>query len=209
MGRGRSENRDDWEDKRQEILATAVRMFADNNLELVTMRDIGQACGLHISTLYHYFPSKAALYEAAREWTYRTTTTLVLESLHRSTDPLQRVRDFADAIVNFFLSNDAAVGILERELIFNMGKDRRSITFPSFMGEPVKVLGPILHELRPGILKSMPVERLAEVLWDIAWGVCRYLPAHSAVTKRKLRDADKKDVTTEVWTVFERVLVTD
>lgn len=209
MGRGRSENRDDWKDKRQEILTIAVRMFADNNLESVTMRDIGRACELHISTLYHYFPSKAALYEAAREWTYLSTTKLVLDSLHRSTEPLQRVRDFADAIVNFFLSNDAAVGILERELIINMGKDRHSISFPTFMGEPVKVLGPILKELRPSILNIIPVERLAEILWDTAWGVCRFLPAHSAVTKRKLRDADKKRVTTEVWTVFERVLAND
>jgi AcrR family transcriptional regulator len=54
--------------KRDAVLAAAVRCFAARGLAGTGMRDIARAAGLTEGTLYHYFPSKAALIEGAFRW---------------------------------------------------------------------------------------------------------------------------------------------
>jgi AcrR family transcriptional regulator len=54
--------------KREVVLAAAVRCFAAHGLAGTGMRDIAHAAGLTEGTLYHYFPSKDALIEDAFRW---------------------------------------------------------------------------------------------------------------------------------------------
>jgi AcrR family transcriptional regulator len=54
--------------KREAILAAAIRCFAVQGLAGTGMRDIARAAGLTEGTLYHYFPSKDALIEEAFRW---------------------------------------------------------------------------------------------------------------------------------------------
>ena len=54
--------------KREAVLAAAVRCFAAHGLAGTGMRDIARAAGLTEGTLYHYFPSKDALIEGAFRW---------------------------------------------------------------------------------------------------------------------------------------------
>jgi AcrR family transcriptional regulator len=54
--------------KRDAILAAAVRCFAAQGLAGAGMRDIARAAGLTEGTLYHYFPSKEGLIAEAFRW---------------------------------------------------------------------------------------------------------------------------------------------
>jgi AcrR family transcriptional regulator len=54
--------------KRDVILAAAVRCFAAHGLGGAGMRDIARAAGLTEGTLYHYFPSKEGLIAEAFRW---------------------------------------------------------------------------------------------------------------------------------------------
>jgi AcrR family transcriptional regulator len=54
--------------KRDAVLAAAIRCFAAQGLAGTGMRDIARAAGLTEGTLYHYFPSKDALIEEAFRW---------------------------------------------------------------------------------------------------------------------------------------------
>ena len=54
--------------KREAVLAAAVRCFAAHGLAGAGMRDIARAAGLTEGTLYHYFPSKDALIAEAFRW---------------------------------------------------------------------------------------------------------------------------------------------
>jgi AcrR family transcriptional regulator len=49
------------EQRREEILDAAVRLFCEKGYEGTTIRDIARAVGVTEGLLYHYFPSKAAL----------------------------------------------------------------------------------------------------------------------------------------------------
>jgi AcrR family transcriptional regulator len=54
--------------KREAVLAAAIRCFAAHGLAGTGMREIARAAGLTEGTLYHYFPTKNALIEEAFRW---------------------------------------------------------------------------------------------------------------------------------------------
>ena len=59
--------------KREQIVAASVRSFASRGVARTSMRRIARAVGITDATLYHYFPSKQALLEAAfRSATFQT-----------------------------------------------------------------------------------------------------------------------------------------
>ena len=51
-------------DQRGRILDAALPLMADGGGHAMSMRSLASACGLNVATLYHYFPSKAALLDA-------------------------------------------------------------------------------------------------------------------------------------------------
>lgn len=57
----------DPEERKRELLDTAMRLFAEHGYEAVSMRDISQAAGVTPGLSYHYFDSKQKLFAAALE----------------------------------------------------------------------------------------------------------------------------------------------
>ncbi|WP_341531097.1 TetR/AcrR family transcriptional regulator [Nostoc sp. UHCC 0302] len=53
----------DHEQYRREMLSKCFDLFADKGYAAVTMREIAQGLEVSTGTLYHYFPSKKALFE--------------------------------------------------------------------------------------------------------------------------------------------------
>jgi AcrR family transcriptional regulator len=53
----------DHEQYRKELLAKCFDIFAQRGYGAATMRQISQSLGVSTGTLYHYFPSKRALFE--------------------------------------------------------------------------------------------------------------------------------------------------
>lgn len=53
------------EERKQEIMDVAMRVFAENGYERTTMRDIAAAVGVVPGLCYRYFDSKQDLFEAA------------------------------------------------------------------------------------------------------------------------------------------------
>lgn len=51
------------EQYRKELLSKCFDLFAQKGYGSITMRQIAQGMGVSTGTLYHYFPSKAALFE--------------------------------------------------------------------------------------------------------------------------------------------------
>ena len=53
--------------RRQELLDTAMAVFAEKGYETTTMRDIAMAAGVAAGLCYHYFQNKEMLYRQAVE----------------------------------------------------------------------------------------------------------------------------------------------
>lgn len=54
-------------DQRTRILGIALDLMSARGAQTMSMRQLAAACGLNVATLYHYFPSKAALLQAVLE----------------------------------------------------------------------------------------------------------------------------------------------
>src|SRR5438034_11825619 len=52
-------------DQRNRILELTLGLMADHGASGTSMRAVAGACGLNVATLYHYFPSKHDLLQAA------------------------------------------------------------------------------------------------------------------------------------------------
>lgn len=53
------------EERKQEILDTAMRLFYEKGYEKTSMTDIAKAIGVAQGLCYRYFPSKEALFDSA------------------------------------------------------------------------------------------------------------------------------------------------
>jgi AcrR family transcriptional regulator len=54
-------------DQRTHILGCALGLMSERGAPDTSMRNLADACGLNVATLYHYFPSKTALVHAVIE----------------------------------------------------------------------------------------------------------------------------------------------
>lgn len=52
------------EERREQILETAARIFARKGFEGATTKDLAKACGVSESALYKHFPSKEAIFDS-------------------------------------------------------------------------------------------------------------------------------------------------
>jgi len=153
---------EEWNQKRNQVLETAARLFAQQGSNTVSMRDIGAACNLHMSTLYHYFPSRAALYEEVCRWACEYASAVCLRPLLAAGTPQQRLHNFVQTIAHLFIENGPAAGILDRELVYN-NTPLENLNFPSISKEPVIALEALLKEMSPPLLKSIQAKRLGEI----------------------------------------------
>ncbi|MBQ6430573.1 MAG: TetR/AcrR family transcriptional regulator [Oscillospiraceae bacterium] len=68
----RNPERDELEmsERRERILETGFRIFAEKGIEAVAMQDVAATCGVGIATLYRYFSTKPAFVIAigAKKW---------------------------------------------------------------------------------------------------------------------------------------------
>lgn len=57
--------------RREKILETAYRVFAEHRITPVTMNDIAKAAGIGVATLYRYYSSKPDLVVAVGTWVWQ------------------------------------------------------------------------------------------------------------------------------------------
>lgn len=104
----------------------------------------------------------------------------------------------------FFHENGAAAALMDRELLFNGGKQKSRI-LPPISRQPLGLVCEFLTELNPPILASMSPVRLSEVLWDVIYGIVRYKSAHVRVEERSAEELDVRLTIDEVLIVIRHM----
>lgn len=94
---------------RQRILLAAVETFARTGLAGTSVRDIAKRARIRVSTLYHYFASKEALYHAVQERVHAQVRELVVTALGRGRDFKDTAATAIRELFDFFLRNRAYV----------------------------------------------------------------------------------------------------
>jgi AcrR family transcriptional regulator len=101
----------DGDKTRERILSAALETFARHGLLGTSVRDIAQRARIRVSTLYHYFPSKEALYAEVQEHVHGRVRALVVDALGRNQDLREVTRAVIGVIFDFFLENPAFLQI--------------------------------------------------------------------------------------------------
>ena len=101
---------------RREIVEAAWNLARDNGLAGVSLRDLGKRVGMQAPSLYSYFPSKAAIYdamfgEAARAFLER------LQTLDMPRDPERRLLTSARAFAEFCVEDPVRYQLLFQRTI--------------------------------------------------------------------------------------------
>jgi AcrR family transcriptional regulator len=81
-------------DTRARTLLAAQVQFGERGFAGVSMDQLAKAAGVNVRAIYHYFPSKRALFDAAAEATFETYGALVLEHVFCHEDTRSRLHGF-------------------------------------------------------------------------------------------------------------------
>jgi AcrR family transcriptional regulator len=94
---------------RERLLVAAVETFARTGLAGTSVRDIAKRARIRVSTLYHYFPSKEALYHAVQDRVHGQVRELVITALGQGRDFKETAATAIRELFDFFLRNRAYV----------------------------------------------------------------------------------------------------
>lgn len=94
---------------RERVLVAAIETFGRTGLAGTSVRDIAKRARIRVSTLYHYFPSKEALYHAVQERVHGQVRELVVAALGRGRDFKETAGTAIRELFDFLLHNRAYV----------------------------------------------------------------------------------------------------
>jgi AcrR family transcriptional regulator len=179
--------------RREEILATAARMFASSGLK-VSLQEIAEACGILAGSLYHHFASKEAIV-AELIAAYRADLEALADDARASLDSpqrsdLERIVQFAEAIVGCATRHPAA--LLQTLYMAPSDKDPRgSLSTPFAPDVIVQAMNAILHAarengyIRPDTNPEMLASQLCESMFNSGLGTYHLKPEGTEVPRTK------------------------
>ena len=104
----------DREQYRKQLLTESFELFAEIGYGKITMRQLAQKLGISTGTLYHYFPSKEAMFlQLVEELVQRDITNFLIQAESVSPDVRSRVKgilDFTQANRDYF-SKQLTIGL--------------------------------------------------------------------------------------------------
>src|SRR5690242_8434572 len=94
---------------RERVLATALDTFAREGFAGASMRDIAKRARIRVSSLYHYFPSKEALYAAVLARLQDEMRDVTFGVMSKGHDLRGMAREVIGRLFDFLLANRAYV----------------------------------------------------------------------------------------------------
>jgi AcrR family transcriptional regulator len=92
---------------RERVVVAAVETFARQGLAGASVRDIARRARIRVSSLYHYFPSKEALYEEVQERAHAQIREIMLSVVAKDLDLRATAREGIGRLFDFFVANRA------------------------------------------------------------------------------------------------------
>lgn len=167
--RGRPRDEAHVQQRREEILDAAARVFARGGYPGTEIQAVADACGVSKGTIYLYFPSKQELFLAAVDRGMRRLCAAVEAAIADVADPLEYVAVGIRAYLQFFRDHPEFVELLIQERA--EFRDRKK---PTYFEHREANLGRWRDRYRElmaaGRIRTMPVDRVLDVLGNLLYG---------------------------------------
>ncbi len=89
------------QDRREEILEKAVKVFLKKGYEKATMRDLGKTVGIQAPGLYHYFKSKKDILHQINEDSWQKLHEMILDKAKELNDPEERIKLYIRNMIKY------------------------------------------------------------------------------------------------------------
>jgi len=155
-------------DMQAHILRLSTALFAKKGFDGVSVREISAAVGSTLATIYHHFPDKQALYDAAVHHAFAYMTERMVAATKSGESGERRLRGFLRGLVRAPDVRCAGGRLVDRELL-----EARPETLAKLAGDliqgPHDALTQILREIAPHIA----VHDMAEHIIAAAFGAVK------------------------------------
>ncbi|MDY0222084.1 MAG: TetR/AcrR family transcriptional regulator [Desulfobacterium sp.] len=189
--------RDD-ERRRQEILDTALSIFAAKGFHGTTMAQVSQDSQYPLGTIYKYFSGKQQIYHDLVMEKVQELGRIFLDVSRRSADTAHtKLKDALFAQAKFYKNNDEVIRIYisERSNIDAVLMPKLNERINRMHQRMVDLFETIFDQgIRDNEFKAYPAKEIAIVFSDIA---------HSASWASLFRDEDDEELNTRLNMIFE------
>jgi AcrR family transcriptional regulator len=179
---------------REKVLAAGLELFGERGYHATSIAEIGLRAGIAKSVLYHYFGSKAGLYEEVAVAQTRDLVAAVADAVPADPDA-PRLRLGVDAFLSFLADRPAAWRLLlrgppsdpdliaihkrlarEREqalnrLLTRRAKQGRDERLAGLVGTAIRAFAEWWYEHQ-----QVPRERVVDAIMDVAVAAARHIP---------------------------------
>ena len=104
-----------YDEKLQNILKAAAKIFAEKGFHHTSVRDISRATKMSLSGLYYYFSTKEELLYLIQERCFLTLLQRWEQAVNADLDVRARIRAFAENHLSFFLHNMHEMKVMAHE----------------------------------------------------------------------------------------------
>jgi AcrR family transcriptional regulator len=155
--------------RRGEILDAATGLFAEHGYRCTDLQDVADRLGVGKGTLYRYFPTKEALFQAAVDrvmMRLRSAIDAVIEGID---EPLERLARAVRAYLAYFDEHPEYVELLIQERA--EFRDRKRPTYFVHRDANIGRWRALYARLiRDGRVRPVPVDRITDVVSDLLYG---------------------------------------
>jgi TetR/AcrR family transcriptional regulator len=106
----------DLSDTERRIFDAAIEVFGEAGRRGARMQDIADRAGFNKALVHYYFRSKDRLYEAVLEYIFRTTFTMIGQSLCGADDFKSMLKTFIDRYLDLIEKNPVIFRFMVREI---------------------------------------------------------------------------------------------
>ena len=156
-------------DRREEILAEATRLFAEQGYTDAVTQQLADRLQVGKGTLYRYFPSKRELFLAACDRVMSLLQQHTASRIRGVDDPLEQVKRGIRAYLQFFADHPDFVELLIQERAQFKGREK-----PTYIEHRERI---VVHWrqlyrklIEEGKVREMPVERITDVIASALYG---------------------------------------
>jgi TetR/AcrR family transcriptional regulator, upper aerobic nicotinate degradation pathway regulator len=147
-----------------ELLAAALELFANEDFNTVTIKDIGASTGVNTALIYYYFDDKADLFAASLEYAVEQALTNYRRLRERHSDPVDLIADWFDNHVQLAKPIRQLVKIM---LDYSTSRTQRGVVdavIKQFYDEECAILSStIRHGIEIGVFRPVDPERAAHI----------------------------------------------
>lgn len=149
------------ESTRRALVEAGRKLFARKGFDSTGTQEVVAEAGLTRGALYHHFPDKRALFEAVYEAVEADVVATVNEAANRHREPLDRLKEGADAFLDACTEADVQrITLIDAPAV--LGWERwRELDDRYGLG---LVKTALRHAMEAGAIRRQPVDALAHVI---------------------------------------------